>query len=50
MRYNPKLTSFINKEVDELISKDLVYIGESPYAAKVILAPKGETWRMCIDY
>ena len=50
MRYNPKLTKFIDKEVDELLEKGLIYIGESPYAAKVILAPKGDTWRMCIDY
>ena len=44
------MTSFIDKEVGSLLNKELVYVGESPYAAKLRVAPKDTTWRMCINY
>ena len=50
MRYSPKLRAHIDKEVASLLDKGLVYPTNSPYASKVILAPKGNSWRMCIDY
>lgn len=50
MRYNPKLRKFIDDEVDNLLRKELIYQVESPYSSKVILAPKGPAWRMCIDF
>ena len=50
MRYNRKLTDFINKEVEGLLDKGLIYSAESDWAAKVIIAPKGESYRMCLNY
>ena len=50
LRYNPNLTKFIDKEVNALLEKGLIYQIDSAWAAKVILAPKGETWRMCLNY
>ena len=50
MRYSPKLRAHIDKEVNSLLEKGLIYPSDSPYASKVILAPKGDSWRMCIDY
>ena len=50
LRYNPTLTKFIDKEVNALLEKGLIYQIDSAWAAKVILAPKGETWRMCLNY
>ena len=32
------------------MDKGLIYPASSNYAAKVVLAPKGNTWRMCLDY
>ena len=43
LRYNPTLTKFIDKEVNTLLEKGLIYYIDSAWAAKVILAPKGET-------
>ena len=43
LRYNPTLTKFIDKEVNALLEKGLIYQIDSAWAAKVILAPKGET-------
>ena len=50
MRYNKTLTSCINKEVSSLLEKKLIYPSNSSWAAKVIMAPKGEGWRMCLNY
>ena len=50
MRYNKTLTNCINKEVNSLLEKKLIYPSNSSYAAKVIMAPKGEGWRMCLNY
>ena len=44
------MTSFIDTEVHELLEKGLIYPTGSNYAAKVVLAPKGDTWRMCLNY
>ena len=40
----------MNNEVQALLDKELIYLVDSPWAAKVILAPKGDTWRMCLNY
>lgn len=50
MRYNRQLSEFINTEVQALLDKDLIYQVDSAWAAKVILAPKGDSWRMCLNY
>ena len=50
MRYNRTLTEFVNKEVQGLLDRGLIYQSNSSYAAKVILAPKADTWRMCLNY
>ena len=50
LRYNPTLTKFVTQEVQALLDKGLIYAVDSPYAAKVILAPKGESWRICLNY
>ena len=50
LRYNPTLTKFVVDEVQALLDKGLIYPVDSPWAAKVILAPKGESWRMCLNY
>ena len=50
MRYSPTLTQFIDKEIYQLADKGLIYRSNSSWAAKVILAPKGDTWRMCLNY
>ena len=49
MRYNKTLTSCINKEVSSLLEKKLIYPSNSSWAAKVIIAPKREGWRMCLN-
>ena len=50
MRYNKTLTNCINEEVESLRAKGLIYPANSSYAAKVIMAPKGDGWRMCLNY
>ena len=50
LRYNPTLTKFIDKEVNTLLKKGLIYLIDSTWAAKAILAPKGETQRICLNY
>ena len=50
MRYNPTLTRFVDDEIDGLLSRGLIYPADSDWAAKVILAPKGDSWRMCLNY
>ena len=50
IRYNKELTKFIESEVSSLLEKGLIYEAESDWAAKVIMAPKGESWRMCLNY
>ena len=50
LRYNPTLSRFVNEEVQSLLEKGLIYSVDSPWAAKVILAPKGDSWRMCLNY
>ena len=50
LRYNPTLTHCITGEVQALLDKGLIYPVDSQWAAKVILAPKGESWRMCLNY
>ena len=50
MRYNKKLTKVIDEEIDGLIRKGFIEQSESDWAHKIILAPKGEGWRMCINY
>ena len=49
LRYNRKMAKFIDKEVQDLLDKGLIYSSNSSYAAKVILAPKGDSWRMCLN-
>ena len=46
MRYNRKLTEFIDDEVMSLLKKQLIEESNSNWAAKVIMAPKGDSWRM----
>ena len=43
MRYNKKLTEFIEREVNTLLEKGLIEKSSSNWAAKVIMAPKGES-------
>ena len=50
IRYNRKLMEFIDKEVQSLLEKGLIYKSNSSYAAKIVMAPKGDTWRMCMNY
>ena len=50
IRYNKKLEEFIDKEIKVLLDKGLIYKSKSSYAAKVVMAPKGESWRMCMNY
>ena len=50
LKYNPTLTKFVVDEVQGLLDKGLIYPIDSPFAAKVILAPKGESWRICLNY
>ena len=40
----------VDKEIDELIEQGLIEESDSDWASKVILAPKGEGWRMCLNY
>ena len=50
LRYNKKLMEFIDKEIQQLLEKGLIYKSKSSWAAKIIMAPKGESWRMCMNY
>ena len=50
MRYNRTLTRVIDQEVDGLYEKGFITVSKSDWAAKVIMAPKGEGWRMCLNY
>ena len=50
LRYNPTLTKFIDEEIEGLLERGLIYPSDSDWAAKVILAPKGDSWRMCLNY
>ena len=50
LRYNRRMSKFIDDEVGALYEKGLIYDTKSNYAAKVVLAPKGDTWRMFLDY
>ena len=50
MRYNKKLTEFIEREVNTLLEKGLIEESSSNWATKVIMAPKGESWKMCVNY
>ena len=50
MRYNKKLTKVIDEEIEGLLTKGLIESSESDWAAKIIMAPKGEGWRMCLNY
>ena len=49
LKYKPSLTQFIDKEVGSLLDRELIYPSSSPWAAKVVLAPKEDSWRMCLD-
>ena len=40
----------IDEEVEGLLKKGFIERKESNWAAKIILAPKGEGWRMCVNY
>ena len=33
-----------------MLDRELIYSSSSPWAAKVVLAPKEDSWRMCLDY
>ena len=50
IRYNRVLTEHIKGEVASLLSKGLIDEVESSWASKVVMAPKGKGWRMCVDY
>ena len=50
IRYNQRLTESVNKEVDSLLESGLVYEANTDWAIKVILAPKGDSRRMCLNY
>ena len=51
MRYNKKLSNFIEEEIQTLLEKGLIECCNSSWAAKVVMAPKGEdSWRMCMNY
>ena len=50
MRYNKRMSDYIDKEIWELVKKGLIYKSNSSWAAKVVLAPKGKEWRMCMNY
>ena len=50
LRYNQKLTQFVDQEVNALVERGMIYPADTPWAAKVILAPKGDSWRMCLNY
>ena len=42
MRYNRNLTRVIDQEIEGLLVKGFIEVSESDWAAKVIMAPKGE--------
>ena len=44
------MAKFIDDEVEGLKDKGLIYDVRSNYAAKVVLAPKDNSWRMCLNY
>ena len=49
-RFNRKLTEFIDLEVARQMKMGLIRRSKSPYAARLSLAPKGDSWRMCCNY
>ena len=47
---NPAETEELNRQVQELLRKGLIWESLSPCTVPVILAPKKDgEWRMCID-
>jgi hypothetical protein len=49
-RTNPKETNEIQCQVQDLLDKGYVRESLSPCAGPVILVPKKDGWRMCVDY
>ena len=49
-RITPIVSEELNKQVHELLQKELIRESLSPYVVPTVLTPKkNEEWRMCID-
>ena len=49
-RTSPKQKEIINAEVEKLLKLGFVTESNSPYSSACVLVPKGEGYRLCIDY
>ena len=45
-----KRLDFVKKEIDRLLSLNIIVPSDSPFASPIVLVKKGESFRMCIDY
>lgn len=48
-RLSPMRKEAIREKLDGMLSDRIVEACESPYAAPVVLVPKDETLRVCVD-
>ena len=49
-RFSPKLSAFVETEVNRQLKLGVIRKSKSPYACRVTLAPKGDSYRMCVNY
>lgn len=45
-----KKKEFLRKELDRMLEDGVIEECESPYASPIVLVPKGESFRLCVDY
>ncbi|GCA63291.1 hypothetical protein KIPB_009076, partial [Kipferlia bialata] len=46
----PKHHAEVRAQLDELLAKGIIVPSKSASAAALVMVPKGDGWRMCIDY
>lgn len=50
-RTSPHMQSVIQSQVEDMLSKDIIEVSHSPWAAPVVMVRKKDgSWRFCIDY
>jgi transposase InsO family protein len=50
-RLSPPKKEYLRAELDRMLAEEIIEESDSPYAAPVVLVPKGEhNFRVCVDY
>ena len=49
-RVSPEQRKIIKQTIDDLLKANIISPSRSPWSSPVLLVPKGEGYRMCIDY